>query len=120
MTKKQIIITILVALLAAGNAILGVGYYFSRLQIKDYEKQVKVQQTSGKILQFTNLFVNKVLQAQTEVSFDDRLKLENAVRDLNDPQILSQWEKFTNSQTESDAQQQVKNLLALLIKKITY
>jgi hypothetical protein len=46
------------------------------------------------------------------------LKLEYAVRDLADGEILKQWNEFVNSKTESEAQEQVKNLLELLVNKI--
>lgn len=50
---------------------------------------------------------------------ETRLRLENAVRDLNNEQILAQWQKFTTSKTETEAQTQVKNLLELLVNKIS-
>jgi predicted MPP superfamily phosphohydrolase len=116
--NKKIVLIAVIGILVAGNIMLGVGYYFSQEQIKIEQQSFKAKEYNAKVLQFTNLFVEKVLQAETEVSFDDRLKLENTVRDLNDPQILAQWQKFTASQTEQEAQQEVKNLLELLVKKI--
>lgn len=53
------------------------------------------------------------------MSFDTRLKLEAAVRSLDDEEILSQWQKFTESKTEAEAQTEVKNLLEMLVKKIS-
>jgi hypothetical protein len=67
---------------------------------------------------FLQAFVDKVLRAQGEVSFDDRLQLENMVRDLKDDAILAEWNKFVNSQTPAAAQEEVKNLLELLTRKI--
>jgi hypothetical protein len=40
------------------------------------------------------------------------------VRDLNDPQIMAEWQNFTASKTEADAQNSVKTLLGLLVDKI--
>jgi hypothetical protein len=73
---------------------------------------------NGQVADFLRAFVNKVLLAKGEVSFDDRLLLENMVRNLNDNAILDEWEKFVNSQTPAAAQEEVKNLLALLARKI--
>lgn len=120
MIRKETILTAIITILVAGNILLGVNYFIAQENIKTLERNVKTQQYSAKVLQFTNLFIEKVLKAQTEVSFKDRLKLENSVRDLNDPEILVQWQKFTASQTEQDAQKEVKNLLELLVKKIPY
>jgi hypothetical protein len=79
---------------------------------------LQTQTTNEKVLEFTNLFIEKVLKAQTEVGFETRLKLENAVRNLNDEEILAQWQKFTESKTEAGAQEEVKNLLQMLVSKI--
>jgi CRISPR/Cas system endoribonuclease Cas6 (RAMP superfamily) len=62
--------------------------------------------------------IEKVLKAEKEVDFETRLKLENAVREINDKEILNQWIKFTESKTEDEAQNNIKNLLDLLVDKI--
>jgi hypothetical protein len=69
-------------------------------------------------LDFTKLFIAKVLKADGEVSFDDRLQLENSVRDINDKTIFDQWQKLINAKTALDAQIEVKNLLEMLVDKI--
>lgn len=69
-------------------------------------------------MEFAKFFIEKFLKAETGVDFETRLKLENAVRDLKDEEILAQWQKFAESKTEIDAQAEVKNLLEMLIDKI--
>jgi hypothetical protein len=44
--------------------------------------------------------------------------LENEVRDLKDPAVMAEWQNFTNSKTEADAQNSVKTLLGILVDKI--
>ena len=46
------------------------------------------------------------------------MKLETEKKKKNDKEILAQWQKFTDSKTESDAQREVKNLLEILANKI--
>ena len=75
------------------------------------------QQVKTKILDFRNMFEEKVLLSNKEIDFDTRLSLETAVRNLNDQEVFNQWEKFTNSQTKEDATAQAKALLELLIQK---
>ncbi|MBU4332178.1 hypothetical protein KKD19_05955 [Patescibacteria group bacterium] len=58
-----------------------------------------------------------MLKAETEIDFETRLNLENAVRNLDDEEILSQWNKFVNSGNEIQAQVEVKNLLEALVHK---
>ena len=79
---------------------------------------MQTQKTNDKVLEFTKLFIGKVLKAKTEVDFETRLKLENAVRNLEDKEIMIEWSKFIESKTEDGAQEEVKNLLEMLINKI--
>lgn len=118
MSRLRIFLIILFGLLVLTDA-LAVNAYLS------VKKQLSVSQTLAKksdlnvqTLNFARLFIERVLQAKGEVSFENRLKLENMVRDLNDPAILELWNNFVNSKSEQDAQENVKLLLDLLIKKI--
>jgi len=55
-----------------------------------------------------------------EVDFNTRLTLETMVRNLNDKDILNQWEKFTQASDNQNASTEAKKLLDLLVKKISY
>lgn len=114
-----LILIILAVILLAGNVFSGIKY--STVQKALYEAQalLETQKTNEKILDFTKLFIEKVLKAETEVDFEMRLKLENAARNLEDEEILAQWSKFVESKTEADAQEEVKKLLEILVNKIT-
>ncbi len=114
------IINILLALSLAVNLLLGAFLVFAKIEANEAIKQVKVQQINGKALIFTKLFVQKVLQGQEEINFDDRLQLENAVRDLNDQAIFSQWQRFTKARTNEEAQLEAGSLFTLLLDKISY
>jgi len=118
MTNQKIILTTIILLLIVGNVYLGFKYLNIQKQLRQTQTALQTQKTNEKVLEFTKLFIKKVLKAETEVDFETRLKLENAVRDLEDEEILNQWQKFVNSKTESEAQTEVKNLLELLIDKI--
>lgn len=117
MKKSQIIFVIILVLLA-GNIFFAVKYLAVQNEFRQTQVALETQKTNEKVLDFTKLFIEKVLKSKTEVNFETRLKLENAVRNLDDKEILSQWQKFTESKTETEAQNQVKNLLELLINKI--
>jgi len=109
---------ILVLILLVGNVFFGVKYFAVQKEVKMVQTALETQKTNEKVLDFTQLFIEKVLKAETEISFETRLKLENAVRNLDDEEILSQWQKFTESKSEVEAQKQVKNLLEMLVGKI--
>ena len=116
--KKILVITIVILLVA--TAFFGVQYVAAKHNVAKLQQEVTNQKLNAKILDFIKLFINVVLKNKSEVSFDDRLKLENAVRDLGDKTILDQWDKFIASTNEPQAQQEVTNLLNILVNKITY
>lgn len=116
--NRQKIIWILIFILLGGNVIFGTSYFSAVRELHQTQAALDAQKTNGKVLAFTKLFLEKVLEARTEVSFEERLRLENAARDIGDAQILAQWQKFTASTTEATAQEEVKNLLVLLVGKI--
>jgi len=121
MSKQKIVIILLVLLLVLTNI-----FWFWETRRSQQQAQAAKESAlttrnknlfDEKILQFLQLFVGKVLQSDQEVDFETRLLLENAVRDLKDEEVLTQWQKFTNSQTEPEAQKEVKNLIELLLNK---
>ena len=116
--KNSKIILIIILILLAGNIFLGVKYFAAQKKIQQIQTALQTQKTNEKVLEFTKLFIEKVLKAETEVDFETRLKLENAVRNLGDQEILAQWQKFVDSKTEAGAQEEVKNLLEMLVGKI--
>ncbi len=116
--NKQKIFLIIILILLVGNIFFGVKYFAAQKELQQTRTVLETQKINEKILDFTKLFIEKVLKAETEVNFETRLKLENAVRNLENEEILAQWQKFTESKTEVEAQREVKNLLEALVNKI--
>ncbi len=114
---KFLLIIILVLFLA--NIYFVTQFVLLNLELKEVQQAVQVQEGDEKSVIFAELFVDKVLSGKGEVSFDDRLKLENAVRDINDQNILLHWQNFVNSKTDIEAQQEAGQLLGLLLVKIS-
>jgi len=114
----RLILIVIIVILLASNISLGVKYVKSQKELKETKSTLETQVMNRKVLDFSKLFIEKVLKAEEEINFEDRLKLENAVRNLNDEEILAQWNKFLASKDELEAQREVKNLLELLINKI--
>ena len=119
-SKKNIIVAGVIAVLLLGNIIFGVNYFLQAKETADLQKQIETQKTNEKVVRFLDIFIQKVLKTDKEVSFEDRLKLENAIRDINDPELLAKWEAFTNGTNEAQIQQGVKDLLEAIVKKIVY
>ena len=109
---------VLIIVLIIGNIFFISEYLNLKKDLQKEQSSVESQNLNIKILNFTQLFIEKVLKSDTEVDFETRLKLENSVRELDDSEILSKWQDFIDSQTEGEAQESVKNLLEILIGKI--
>jgi hypothetical protein len=116
LTKIFLIIVILILL--AGNIFFWQKSNLLQEELIKTKESINIQKTNEKVLNFTKLFIDKVLKAEGEVDFETRLRLETAVREIGDEEILNQWKKFTESQTEFEAQAEVKNLLETLVNKI--
>ncbi len=116
--KKKLLLTTLIAVLVAGNVFFGVKCFLDGRLLQEREQEIQNHEFNRDVVGFLNLFIEKVLRAQGEVSFEDRLQLENSVRSLKDDEILGKWEAFSNSATEAEAQQNVKDLLQVLAEKI--
>lgn len=112
-------IVILITILAVAGCVY-FGVKSARLEKENHglKNNRTLSSEQVRIIDFGNQFVDEVLQANSEVDFDTRLKLENNVRDIGDNDILAEWQKFTESKTETDAQTETKNLLGLFFQKL--
>jgi hypothetical protein len=116
--NKRVFYIIVFGILLVGNVFFGLYYFTTVKELKDIQSTSSKTELNDKVLDFASMFIKKVLQADKEVDFETRLSLENAVRDLKDDQIMSEWQNFVGSKTETEAQNSVKNLLGILINKI--
>ena len=107
---------VIIFALAASNLFFVVREGRLNRQLAAVEKEASSREWNRRGVDFGLVFVNKVLRARNEVDFETRLDLENQVRGLNNPEILAGWREFTQSQTESEAQENVKSFLEILIR----
>lgn len=119
MPKTKLVIIITISLLAAAAIGFSVECFLLATKLNSVKTSLKAQETNVKAAVFAKLFVDKVLLQTGTISFEDRLQLENAVRDINDTQIFSEWQKLTASGSDSETQQIVGNIIKLLINKIS-
>jgi hypothetical protein len=114
--KKVAIAVAMLVMVAIGFLVANYVAMKNRLAVS--EGVLQAYKYNNGALSFTRLFIEKVLEAEGEVSFEDRLQLENQMRDLKDAEVTSAWNAFTQAQTEMQAQTAVKKLLKLLIGKV--
>ena len=118
MTRTKLFLLIIITVLVVGNICFGFFYFRDCRELSEYKKEITIQKTNSSVLLFADLFIDKVLLGQGTVDFEDRLSLENAVRDVKDKEIFSNWEAFTKSQNDRESQTAVGNLLKLLFAKV--
>jgi hypothetical protein len=116
--NKKGIYSIIIVILLVGNIIFAQFYFSNRQQSTKTDQLMVEMKKEKKVLAFLQLFVEKVLQAEEEVSFNDRLLLENAVRGLEDDQIMVKWQAFVDSKTPQQSQDNLKDLLEVLVKSV--
>ena len=116
--KSKAFLFIIVLTLFVGNIFFGLRYFAAVKELEGTKVVLTTQRYNEKTINFLKMFIKRVIKSDKEVDFETRLKLENAVRDLNDEQILALWQKFVNSQNEVEAQKNVKELLDLLVDKV--
>ena len=114
---KKIIIISIISILLIANLFLGTSYYLLQADVGRFSD---ISQNNRKIVALSTLFIQKVLKTQGAVSFEDRLRLENAAYSTNDLEIIGVWQSFLASETEQEAQARVLDLLSILSVKIAY
>ena len=100
------------------SALFSIKYFAASKELGSIKVIISSQRYSGKYLDFLKMFIKLVIKSDKEVDFDTRLKLENSVRGLADAEVLALWQKFVNSANETEAQNNVKELLGILVEKI--
>lgn len=119
MQRTRLFVIIIITLLVASNIYLAVMYGLIQLESAQVQGQLSDQQTNEKALLFAKLFIDNVLLGEDVVSFEDRLKLENSVRDINDQKIFDQWQAFTQAESDKEVQVAAAKLLDLLFDRVS-
>lgn len=115
LTKFQIITVALIVILGFSSALFALGWYGKSQELKLLKEKTE---TNEKIVSFISLFINNIYGEGQEVSFEERLKMENAVRDINNKDILDQWASFTASKTQDESQANAKTLFNKLVNSL--
>jgi len=117
MNKQKLFAAVIILLLLSSNAFFVYSLLKAQEELSENKAAMEDSRSKEPILEFTFLFIEKVLKAEGEVDFDTRLDLENKVRNLEDAEIFGQWNRFVNADNEIEAQAEVKNLLGMLLEK---
>lgn len=114
--KTRLVSNILMVILLCGNVYLAIQF------INNNQKATTEDQTNItlKIRSSRALkdFINKVLDTQGAVSFEDRVALENDILQIHDPVLTTAWNAFVSSKTSKEGQTNAVKLMSLLVDRV--
>jgi len=105
--------------LVAGNIFFSIQYTEGiKQQAAAAATNVDKDATRIQVARFLKFFIDTVLNTQGTISFDDRVKLENDIRQIGDSTLTTQWTDFVNSKDSKIAQANAVKLMSLLTNKM--
>ena len=116
--KTKIITNILLVVLVSGNIFFSI-QYTENLKQQQMQKEDSIG-TNIQVSRFLKLFVDVVLNTEVgkTISYDNRVKLENDVREIKDAEIIKSWDKFVESTDAKIAQKNAASLMKMLTNKL--
>jgi hypothetical protein len=101
----------------AGNLYFSVQYVQN---LKDSQVPV-VDKGAQEVMQIKNanflkLFINKVVKSSGTVTYEDRVQLENDVRQIHNPELTAQWETFVANKDPKKAEAAATDLMLILVE----
>ena len=106
-------------ILVAGNIFFSIQYTQSitaeqdRISQQSTADQIRIQNT-----RILKSFINIVINTTTAITIEDRVKLENDVRQSHDAEIIKRWEAFAAAKDGKTAQTAAVSLMVLLANKM--
>jgi hypothetical protein len=116
--KTKIVTNILLVVLVSGNIFFSI-QYTENLKQQQMQREDSIG-TNIQVSRFLKLFVDVVLNTETgkTISYDNRVKLENDVREIKDADIIKSWDKFVESTDAKIAQKNAASLMKMLTNKL--
>ncbi len=115
----RMVSNILMLILVAGNIFFSIQYTQGIINERDQTAQNTAKDTARIMdARLMRSFVNIVLNTKGPISLEDRVKLENDVRQTHDADIIKLWEVFVASKDGKQAQTAAVNLMVVLANKM--
>lgn len=111
--KTRLVSNLLMVILLAGNIFFSI-QYTENLKIERAKAEDTTEQTRLANARFLKYFVDTVLNTKGTIAFEDRVKLENDLRQIHDEALTKQWEVFVASKDSTAAQETAVKLMSML------
>ena len=117
--KSRLAANILMIMLVAMNIFFSI-QYTNNIKAEQNKTQEEIAKSQERLqtARFMKLFIDKVLNPEVEISYEDRVKMEADVRGIGDSLITKQWETFVSSQTAQESQDSAVKLMSMLSSKM--
>ena len=117
--KSKSVLNIIIIVLLLGNIFLAYKYV-GAMRVQNMENAAGEQKITQRvqISDFNKLFVETVLNSKGTISSDDRIKLENDVRQTHDEDLINAWNIFVSSKDSKTTQENAMKILGLLANKM--
>ncbi len=117
--KTRFTSNLLMLVLVASNIFFAVQYVNDIKQQAD-QQEVTDQATTTRIQisRFLKYFIDTVLNTKGTISMEDRIKLENDIRQIHDTDLIKLWDGFVASKDGKEAQVNAVKLMAMLSNKM--
>ena len=117
--KTRLLSNVLMLILVAGNIFFSIQYMEGVKQQVNKDTQEEAKATERlQTARFMKLFIDTVLNTKETISFENRVKLENDIRQLGDKALTSQWDAFVSSKDPKSAQGEAVKLMSMLGSKM--
>ncbi len=117
--KTRLVSNILMLILVIGNIYFSIQYTENIRFMAQQKTQDEIDgNTRFQTSRFLKFFIDTVINTKGTISYEDRVKLENDIRQIHDPVLTKQWEVFIASVDSKDAQANAAKLMSLLASKL--
>ena len=117
--KTRLMANFLMVVLVGLNIFFTV-QYTNNIKKEDQAKIDEAQKIESRLqtAQFMKLFIDSVLGTNGTISFENRVKLEADIRNMNDNSLIKQWETFVASPDSENAQKSAVKLMSMLANRM--
>ncbi|MEK7610126.1 MAG: hypothetical protein AAB470_03370 [Patescibacteria group bacterium] len=117
--RTRLVSNLLMLVLLIGNIYFSVQYmentnFLANQKIQEEADSATRFQTS----RFLKFFIDTVVNTKGTISYEDRVKLENDLRQIHDSVLTAQWDTFVASKDSSTAQASAAKLMSILASKL--
>ena len=118
--KTRLVANILMLILLAGNLFFSVQYVQSIVAYQSGAAAAAEAKDTARLMnaRLMKSFVNVVLDTKGTVSLEDRVALENDVRQTHDSEIIKLWDAFVASKDGTVAQSNAVKFIVVLANKM--